>query len=80
MDDFLSIEFKNVMSQDLPKYYQLNGAIYINSSKRLVNENTLIYRDNIYAYIMERCRSIDIDEEHDLIYAEAILISKKIKN
>ena len=36
MKNFLSKEFLNLRSQDLPKYYRLNGAVYISEVKYLV--------------------------------------------
>ena len=38
MKNFLSKEIKNLRSQDLPKYYRLNGAIYISEVEYLVKE------------------------------------------
>jgi CMP-N-acetylneuraminic acid synthetase len=61
-----------VRSQDLEDFYHLNGAIYLNRIERLYEEKTFLFRSNSYAYIMPRERSVDIDEEIDLIIAEAI--------
>lgn len=76
MDDFISNEIKNTRSQDLEKYYRLNGAIYIVKTDKLLNEKTFLLNDNIFAYKMNRGSSIDIDEEFDFKLAE-LLIEKK---
>ncbi len=73
MSGFLREEVKNTRSQDLPKYYRLNGAIYICRTDRLLKEKSFFIKDNIYAYKMDRKSSIDIDEEIDFIIAKAIL-------
>lgn len=59
--------------QDLPKYYRVNGCIYINNIAQ-INENTS-FNDNTIPYIMDRNRSIDIDEMDDLIMARHLLRS-----
>ncbi len=50
--------------QDMPKYYRVNGCIYINNI-RYLNENTS-FNDNIIPYIMKKEHSIDIDDYFDL--------------
>lgn len=54
--------------QDMPKYYRVNGCIYINSIAEL-NEDTS-FNDNRVPYVMEKRYSIDIDEMSDLVMAE----------
>lgn len=73
MSNFIREEVKNTRSQDLPKYYRLNGAIYICRTDRLLKEKSFFIKNNIYAYKMDRKSSIDIDEEIDFIIAKAIL-------
>ena len=73
MKNFLKDEVKNKRSQDLETYYQLNGAIYICKVDKLLKEKTFFLEDNIFAYLMEKKYSIDIDEEVDLKIADAFL-------
>lgn len=61
----------NKRTQELPEHWYLNGAIYI-FDRRYVGCLSEIYGKNTYAYIMERERAIDIDDELDFIIAEAI--------
>jgi CMP-N,N'-diacetyllegionaminic acid synthase len=65
MSNFLKEEVLNKRSQDLEKYYRLNGAIYICKTDELLKNKTFFLKDNIFAYIMDRKSSIDIDEEVD---------------
>ena len=64
---------RNTRSQDLPRSYRLNGAIYLFDCSRLLAQRSLDMDDNSYAYIMPRERSIDIDTALDLRIAQAIL-------
>ena len=73
MKNFLREDVKNKRSQDLPTYYRLNGAIYICKTDRLLEQNTFFIKDNIFAYIMDRKSSVDIDDEVDFKLAEVLL-------
>ena len=75
MSMFLRDEVKNKRSQDLEKYYRLNGAIYICKTEKLLEEKSFFLKENIFAYKMDRESSIDIDEEIDFKIAK-ILIKK----
>jgi len=79
MSNFLREEIKNKRSQDLKKFYRLNGAIYICKVDRFLEENNLFLKDKIFAYIMDRKSSVDIDEEIDFKIAEVLLDDKKTK-
>ena len=79
MDGFIKTE-NLIRSQDLENYYQLNGAIYINKVSRLISEDSLIFADNIYAYIMNRESSIDIDENYDFSLAESFFTAMETAN
>ena len=65
MKDFLKEEVLNKRSQDLQKYYRLNGAIYICKREKLLEAKSFFLKDKIFAYLMDRRASIDIDEELD---------------
>ena len=55
----------------MPKYYRVNGCIYINPISEL-NKNTS-FNDNEIPYVMEKSHSVDIDELSDLAMAEYYL-------
>jgi CMP-N-acetylneuraminic acid synthetase len=73
MKNFLRKDIKNKRSQDLEKYYRINGAIYISKIDKFLKQNTLFLDENIYAYIMNRKSSVDIDDEIDFKLAEVLL-------
>ena len=76
LDGFLS-NLESCRRQDFSKYYRLNGAIYlskVNYFKRYKD----FYKEKSYAYIMEKFKSVDIDDIFDFNYAEFII--KKIKS
>lgn len=50
--------------QDMPPYYRVNGAIYVNFWDGLTPDLSL--NDNPYGYVMERKDSLDIDTKADL--------------
>lgn len=57
--------------QDMPKYYRINGCIYINSISE-INRSTS-FNDNIVPYVMEKEKSVDIDDYKDIAIAEYFL-------
>jgi N-acylneuraminate cytidylyltransferase len=75
MRDFLKAEIKETRTQDLPSYFKPNGAIYIGRVARLLEEDTFYLSDNIFAYLMPKQRSVDIDCEFDFKFAEFLLNS-----
>ena len=73
MNNFLRDEVLNKRSQDLEKYYRINGAIYICKTHKLLEEKSFMLKNDIFAYVMDRKSSIDIDEEIDFKIAEVIM-------
>jgi CMP-N-acetylneuraminic acid synthetase len=58
--------------QDLPTYYRVNGAIYISDITKFENDRNLYDADG-YAYVMDRDKSIDVDEEIDFELVKAVM-------
>ena len=56
----------------MPKYYRINGAIYISNVDFFIREKNF-YGEKSYAYIMPPERSIDIDNLVDLKLVEILL-------
>ena len=79
MSNFLKDEILNKRSQDLDKFYRLNGAIYICKTEKLIENKSFLLKNNIFAYIMDREHSVDIDEKIDFSIAQ-ILMSENLKN
>ncbi|MFG5103988.1 acylneuraminate cytidylyltransferase family protein [Campylobacter lari] len=76
MDHFISNKIKNVRSQDLPKYYRLNGAIFIAEIFNYLKYKSF-FMPNSFAYKMSIEESIDIDTELDFNFAEFLLLKKR---
>jgi CMP-N,N'-diacetyllegionaminic acid synthase len=76
MNNFLDEKYINRRTQDLPKYYRINGAIYICRVKKLLEENRLLLKNNIFAYEMSQEKSIDIDTNLDFLITKTLLDSK----
>jgi CMP-N,N'-diacetyllegionaminic acid synthase len=74
--NFLDYSIVNKRSQDLNKYYRLNGAIYLCLTNRLFDEKTLFIKDKIVAYIMPQEQSVDIDSKVDFCLASCLINSK----
>ena len=68
-------ESSTIRRQDMPTYYEVNGAVYINHIRE-IDEN-LSLNDNPIPYIMNREHSIDIDTWDDLDEAKEILAINK---
>ena len=73
MVNFLKNGVLNKRSQDLVKYYRINGAIYICRTEKLLEEKSFFLKGNIYAYQMDRESSVDIDEKIDFQLANLII-------
>ena len=58
--------------QSLSRYYQLNGAIYVAYTKYLMKKKNF-FGIATYAYVMPALRSVDIDEQIDLDWAEFLV-------
>jgi len=73
MQYFLKDEILNKRSQDLKTYYRLNGAIYICENKKLLENRTFFLNKNIFAYIMNKNNSVDIDNLLDFKFVEFLM-------
>lgn len=62
--------------QDLPGYYEYNGAIYLSRVDAL-ERNRTFEDDDTVLFEMDRRSSIDIDDETDWVFAEALLAGKR---
>ncbi len=60
--------------QDMPKYYRVNGCIYINEISE-IDTNTS-FNDNVLPFVMEPSHSVDIDELSDFELAKYYLSEK----
>lgn len=74
MSDFIRPEVQGKRSQDLPKFYRLNGSIYIYETKKLLEKKSIFYDETVFAYETSQNTSIDIDTELDFFIAETLMI------
>jgi len=72
MNDFIDKKYQNIRSQDLPIYYQLNGAIYLCKVQDLLKEKTFFLKEKSFSYLMGSESSIDIDDKYDFLNAISI--------
>ena len=73
MIGFEPVDYKGMRSQDLPKYYRFNGAIYIVETDAFRATLDFVSEISSFAYIMPRDRSLDIDERIDFSLAETLI-------
>jgi len=73
MENFLSPIVLKSRSQDLQPYYRLNGAIYICKLEKFLEEKSFFLKKNIFAFVMSKEHSIDIDERIDFYLAQTLL-------
>lgn len=76
LNGFIRKESKGKRRQDMPTYYRFNGAIYL-AYVDFFEQNHDIYKEDCFAYIMNKRDSIDIDDQYDFAMAEAILALNK---
>ncbi|TZE82175.1 cytidylyltransferase domain-containing protein [Calorimonas adulescens] len=77
MKDFIDKEVLDKNRQELKTYYRLNGAIYL-AKWDYIKQCNSFYGDKTYAYIMPKERSVDVDDELDLKFAEFLMKTKDI--
>jgi CMP-N,N'-diacetyllegionaminic acid synthase len=73
MENFIREDVKNKRSQEFPQNYRLNGAIYICKVTNLLEEKSLFISKNIFAYIMDKESSVDIDDVFDFKLAQFLV-------
>lgn len=76
LNNFIKKEVLETPRQALPKFYRINGAIYIVNVNHLLTVNKLQFDKDSYAFIMDKKDSVDIDDELDFEIA-GLLISKR---
>lgn len=72
LDDFMKPGTEGRRSQDLPTFYRLNGAIYLVAVDEFYRHESFLVTPS-FSIIMNREESVDIDDDYDLLIAEASL-------
>ncbi|WP_293793048.1 acylneuraminate cytidylyltransferase family protein [uncultured Pantoea sp.] len=70
LEGFIRIENQR-RTQEFDKSYRLNGAIYI-FNRNLVGAFSNFYSKGSFAYVMDKNKSIDIDDEYDFMFADVL--------
>ena len=68
----LNTKLKSKRTQDMPKTYQINGAVYVTEKKFLLRHNSLLSKNPCF-YIMPFERSIDIDSIYDFEFCKLFI-------
>ncbi len=71
IEDFISRDSSG-RRQSQPVYYRPNGAIFVQRIDDF-RKDQFTYRKGAYAYVMPKERSVDIDTEFDLRFAEFLM-------
>ena len=59
--------------QDMPKTYEQNGAIYIVPPEKILDLDVRSMTENTLAFVMEGMSALNIDDEMDLMLANALV-------
>jgi CMP-N,N'-diacetyllegionaminic acid synthase len=74
-DNFLSSimpEFETARRQEIPKAYYRNGSIYISKVDTILRTGELINQPSV-GFIMPKNQLLNIDDERDMLIAEALI-------
>jgi len=66
------VDLSGRRSQEYQQEYRLNGAIYVAQVEYLLSSAS-IFTEQVYASVMPRIRSLDIDEGVDFRICEALI-------
>ena len=72
-EPFCGIRGLSMRSQDLPVFYQVNGAIYLCPANILKKEKHLIIKRNTPLLIENSAESLDIDTKEDWAMAQQLI-------
>lgn len=75
--DVAKSPYINMRRQELEKYYRENGAIYIVNASEILDPDYNLYAKGCYGYEMKSEKSVDIDTEIDLKFAEFLMNEMK---
>ena len=73
MSDFIRPEVQGKRSQDLPKFFRLNGSIYIYETLPLLEQGKIFFDENVYGFETSLETAVDIDTALDFLVAETII-------
>ncbi|MGG4450420.1 cytidylyltransferase domain-containing protein [Brevibacillus porteri] len=77
LEPVIKIEERFLRRQDTPTVFSLNGAVYIADTNWLQKTQSFLEPETV-GYVMPKERSIDIDNQMDIVIFEAVL--RQMKN
>lgn len=69
------IKCNGTRRQNMDTYYRINGALYFAYVDEYLKDSNF-YREGSYAYIMDKRRSIDVDDDFDLNICRLLITNK----
>ena len=72
MNGFVKKEYRDLPRQAVPKYYRVNGGIYM-LKRECLESIPELYDNDCFAYVMDRRASVDIDDATDFQIAEVLM-------
>jgi CMP-N,N'-diacetyllegionaminic acid synthase len=79
MSNFIRPEVQGKRSQDLPKFFRLNGSIYIYETLTLLEQAKIFFDENVYGFETSLDTAVDIDTALDFLVAETIIKYRDMK-
>lgn len=73
MSDFIRPEIQGKRSQDLPKFFRLNGSIYIYETLSLLEQAKIFFDESVYGFETSLKTAVDIDTDLDFKIAEILM-------
>ncbi|MCU4369327.1 cytidylyltransferase domain-containing protein [Acinetobacter courvalinii] len=73
MSDFIRPEVQGKRSQDLPKFFRLNGSIYIYEILSLLEQAKIFFDESVYGFETSLKTAVDIDTDLDFKIAEILM-------
>lgn len=81
LDGFVEQQLQKLKtrSQDAPKHYRLNGAIYCARTNEVLLHKSFYMPKGTFAYVMDKLYATDIDDLLDFEYAEFLIGKGSLK-
>ena len=79
MSNFIRPEVQGKRSQDLPKFFRLNGSIYIYETLALLEQAKIFFDEHVYGFETSLETGVDIDTALDFLVAETIMKHRVIE-
>ena len=75
LEPYICSQISHARRQDLSKFYYPDGSLYC-SSVQSIRRNKSFYPAKTIGYIVKPYQSVEIDDPHDMIISEALLLDR----